>query len=212
MGRHRREQDHYARQAKQQGHPARSIFKLEEIDRRHHVLKRGDRVLDLGCAPGSWMQYAARVVGPTGRVIGYDLQPIRISLPPNAEARIGDVFELTEADVSADGPWDVVLSDMAPSTMGHHATDAARSAALVESALSIAERFSKPGANVVLKVLEGRDLPEIVNQMRVRYEKVQRLRPKATRKGSTEVFLIGLGLRGNRPSQQAEEARQPDGT
>src|SRR5687768_5337254 len=112
----RRRPDHYARRAKKEGRPARSVYKLEEIDGRWRLLRRGDRVLDLGCAPGSWMQYAAERVGPGGRVVGYDLAPVTIRLPPQAEAHVADVFALDPAGLG--GPFDVVVSDMAPSTMG----------------------------------------------------------------------------------------------
>lgn len=193
MGRQRRPQDHYARRAKREGKAARSIYKLEEIDSRWQVIPKGGSVLDLGCSPGSWMQYAAQAVGPQGRVIGYDLKPVEVSMPGHAEPRIGDVYELDPE--ALEGPFDVVLSDMAPSTMGDHTTDALRSAALVEWALHVAQLHLKPGGNAVFKILEGGEVPKIVSAMREGFSKVQRLRPKATRKQSTELFLIGLGKR-----------------
>jgi 23S rRNA (uridine2552-2'-O)-methyltransferase len=187
--------DHYARKAKNEGKAARSIYKLEEIDQRWHLLRGGQKVLDLGCAPGSWMQYAAAKVGASGSVRGYDLKPVDVSLPPWAVAEVGDVFELGRSGALS-GPYDVVLSDMAPSTMGDHKTDALRSAALAESALDLAARHLRPGGNVVVKVLEGKDVPEMIKGLRAAYERVELLRPKATRKESTEIFLIGLGKRG----------------
>lgn len=190
----RRESDHYSRRAKDEGHPARSIYKLEEIDARWKIFKRGQRVLDLGCAPGSWMQYAAAKVGAEGRVLGFDLSEVKIALPANAEARVGDIYALTRADLG--GVVDVVVSDMAPHTMGDHKTDALRSAALAERALQVAEEHLAPGGCVVVKVLEGGDVPQIVKQMRTVYEKVELLRPRATRKHSTELFLVGLKKRG----------------
>jgi 23S rRNA (uridine2552-2'-O)-methyltransferase len=187
----RRQRDHFTRRAQRQGSPARSIFKLEEIDKRWRVLERGDLVVDLGCAPGSWLQYAARRVGADGRVLGFDLKSVEISLPPNATTAVADAFELTESDLPRRA--DVLLSDMAPATMGHHQTDALRSAALAEHALAVAERLLKPGGNVVVKVLEGGSVPEMVKEMRAAYLKVEQLRPKATRKRSSEIFLVGLG-------------------
>ena len=192
MASDRRRGDHFSRRAKAQGKAARSVFKLEEIDQRWRIFKAGMVILDLGCAPGSWMQYAAERVGAGGRVLGYDLKAVTIALPPHAEARVGDVFEM---DLEGEGPYDVVLSDMAPATMGDHATDAARSAGLAEMALALAEQHLKVSGHVVVKLLEGRDLPNIVRGMRATYHKVQRFRPKATRKDSTEIFLIGLGKR-----------------
>ncbi len=192
MPNYRRPQDHYGRRAKAEGHAARSIYKLEEIDGRWRLLRPGQVVIDLGCAPGSWMQYAALRVGPRGRVLGYDLAPLRVSLPAHAEARVGDVFAL---DVATLPEADVVLSDMAPSTMGDHQTDAARSAGLAERALHLAEARLKPGGHLVVKVLEGGDVPALIKRMRSVFERVEQLRPQATRKRSTEMFLIGLGKR-----------------
>lgn len=186
----RRRQDHFARRAKRQGAAARSIFKLEEIDKRWRLIRNGAVVLDLGCAPGSWLQHAGRAVGPGGRVIGYDLKEVLISLPSHVETRVGDAFEIPGEDLP--GKVDVLLSDMAPATMGDHTTDALRSAALVERALDIADLHLKTGGACVLKILEGGEVPQIVDRMRATFEKVERLRPEATRKRSTELFLIGL--------------------
>jgi 23S rRNA (uridine2552-2'-O)-methyltransferase len=193
----RRTQDHFGRRAKKEGKAARSIYKLEEIDERWQILRRGSIVLDLGCAPGSWMQYTAAKVGPEGRVLGYDLKPINVSLPAHAETRVGDAFQIPDADLPA--TIDVVLSDMAPSTMGDHRTDAARSAALAERALGIAAARLRAGGHVVVKVLEGGDVPAMVRAMRATYSKVEQLRPEATRKHSTEIFLIGLAKKGTPP-------------
>jgi 23S rRNA (uridine2552-2'-O)-methyltransferase len=190
----RREQDHFGRRAKKEGKAARSVYKLEEIDERWHILKRGAMVLDLGCAPGSWMQYTAGKIGPEGRVLGYDLKPVNVSLPGWAETRVGDAFNIPAVELPA--RLDVVLSDMAPSTMGDHKTDAARSAALAEHALMIAAERLSPGGHVVVKVLEGGDVPAMVRGMRATYSKVEQLRPEATRKHSTEIFLIGLSKKG----------------
>ncbi len=189
--RRRREQDHFGRRAKAEGKAARSIYKLEEIDARWRLLRPGFRVLDLGCAPGSWLQYASVEVGPSGHVIGYDLKPVSISVPSNVEARVGDAFAIAPADVP--GPFDAVFSDMAPSTMGDHTTDAARSAGLAGRALDMADAHLRRGGCFVAKVLEGGDVPQLVARMRTMFDKVERLRPKATRKESTELFLVGLG-------------------
>jgi 23S rRNA (uridine2552-2'-O)-methyltransferase len=190
MTNQRRYQDHYGRRAKAEGRPARSVFKLAEIDQRWRILRPGDHVLDLGAAPGSWIQYAAEKVGPAGSVVGYDLTPIGIGLPAHAKTIVADVFALDTDELA--GPFDVVLSDMAPSTMGDHHTDAARSEALVERALDLADRHLRRGGIVVTKVLEGAGMPAIVLRMRQAYVRVERLRPDATRRHSTEIFLIGL--------------------
>lgn len=195
-----RRQDHFARRAKEEGRPARSVYKLEEIDEKVQLLRRGQRVLDLGASPGSWSQYAAQKVGETGEVVAYDLKPLTVSLPAHVTFALGDVFELCRergplaagADV---GTFDVVLSDMAPNTMGHPKTDALRSMALCEQAHFIAQNLGRRGSSLVVKALEGGDVPQLALAMRKTYTKVVRLRPKATRKQSTEIFLIGTGKR-----------------
>lgn len=190
MKRHHPLRDHFFRRAKAEGHAARSVYKLQEMDQRWRLIRAGHRVLDLGAAPGSWLQYAARIVGPTGHVLGYDLKPIDVPLPAWAEARVADAFEARVA-----GNFDVVLSDMAPATMGHHGTDALRSAALAERALQLAEQHLRPAGHVVLKVLEGGEVPGLCARLRLRFAKLERLRPRATRAHSTEIFLLGISLK-----------------
>jgi 23S rRNA (uridine2552-2'-O)-methyltransferase len=168
--------------------PARSVYKLEELDRRWQLLHRGASVLDLGCAPGSWLVYAAKRVGPQGRVLGVDLKAIEVSLPPNATAHVADAFDFDPGQER----FDVVLSDMAPSTTGDHGTDALRSAALAERAIDVADKRLLGGGALVVKLLEGKGIDDVVTRMRGLFGRVQRLRPKATRKSSTEIFLVGL--------------------
>lgn len=188
----RRFPDRFTRAAKAQGAPARSVFKLEEIDRRCRLLRRGQSVLELGCAPGSWTQYVAGKVGANGRVLAYDLSPLKLAFAPHVTVVQGDVFALRAGDL---GRFDVVLSDMAPATMGHHKTDALRSAALAEHALGLAEQTLRTGGHVVVKVLEGGEVVDLVARMRRTYTKVERLRPEATRRESTEIFLVGLAAK-----------------
>ena len=188
-----RSKDHFSKKARREGKPARSYYKLEEIDKKIQLLERGQRVLDLGCSPGSWMLYAAERVGETGQVLGYDLKEVNTTMPQHAEARVGDVFELTVEELG--GMFQVLISDMAPSTTGNRVTDHLRSAGLVERALDLALRCLEPGGSVVAKLLEGSEIEPIVRRMREEYEKVQQFRPKATRQESTEVFLVGLRKR-----------------
>lgn len=193
-------QDHFARRAKKEGHPARSIYKLEEIDARWQLLRRNMRVLELGAAPGSWTQYAAERVGPGGGVVALDLQPLRVALPPHVQFAVCDVFTVGTGEgpfgaAGALGTFDCILSDMAPATMGDHKTDALRSAGLCEHAIHLSDTLARGGGHLVLKVLEGGEVPLLVQQMRQRYTKVERLRPQATRRQSTEIFLVGLSRR-----------------
>ncbi|MEO0459638.1 MAG: RlmE family RNA methyltransferase [Myxococcota bacterium] len=184
--------DHYTRKARAEGRPARSVYKLEEIERRFRMLRPGARVLDCGCAPGSWTQFAAERVGPSGHVLGLDLKPITIPLPAWADARVGDVFEIDAAEL---GRFDVVLSDMAPSTSGDHRTDALRSAGLAEKTLELGQAVLGSGGATVIKVLEGAEVPFLVDSMQKLFKRVSRVRPDATRKRSREIFLVGVGLR-----------------
>ncbi len=191
----RRQQDHYARRAKREGFAARSVYKLDEIDRRVRLLRPGMAVLDLGCAPGSWVQYEAKVVGPRGRVVGVDLQEVTLSLPPHVTLIQGDAFEVEASGLLSDGPFDVVTSDMAPATMGDRFTDHVRSMALCERAFEVACEVLRPGGSFVCKAFEGGELQALVQHMRPSFEGFRRIKPKGTRSESVELFLVGSGLR-----------------
>src|ERR1700748_638810 len=130
--------DHFTREAKKAGFPARSVFKLEEIDRRVRLLRPGMRVLDLGATPGSWSLYAAQKIGPRGKLLAVDLDPLGTALPPQAEFFQGDAFSLTSDELARFAPYDVVLSDMAPRTSGTRVSDQARSFELFMRALAVA--------------------------------------------------------------------------
>ncbi len=203
-------QDHYFQKAKREGFAARSVYKLEEINRRRRLLRRGMRVLDLGSAPGSWLQYAAREVGPEGAVVGVDLQPVTGRLPGNAVVIQGDVFEMepralmgqpVDAETEPQGagaaarygPYDLVLSDMAPRTTGIPSADAARSAELVLRALELSASLLRPGGALLAKVFQGGALPELRRAFGQAFEKVSLEKPKASRAESVEVFLLGSG-------------------
>jgi 23S rRNA (uridine2552-2'-O)-methyltransferase len=186
-------QDHYTRQAKKAKYPARSVYKLEEIQQKHHLIKKGDKILDLGCSPGSWLLYAAKITGEKGRVVGVDLKPVNIQSPSNVEIITGDVFELDTGILGND--FNIVMSDMAPATTGHKAVDAARSAGLCEAALAIAQSVLLPGGSFVCKIFQGPDFNQFVNSVRSSFEKQKLFKPKSSRKASKEIFAIGLGLK-----------------
>ena len=151
-------------------------------------------MLDLGCRPGSWLQYAVGAVGPHGAVVGIDRDP----LPrPVAGARVlrGDIFATADAELLGELPaFDVVLSDMAPDTTGVRATDQARSAALFEEALSRAERLLAPGGAFVGKIFQGPDLEALRKRMGARFSEVRLLKPKGSRAQSIEIYLCGKGF------------------
>lgn len=199
MSRHRRGQDHWGHRAKREGYAARSVYKLEEIDRRVRLFKGGMRVLDLGAFPGSWTVYAAQKVGPGGRVLGLDITEFRGALPPNAEIRTQDVMA-EDLDAQLGGQrYDVVLSDMAPSTSGHRFTDQARSHNLFMRALGIAEELVVPGGSFVGKIFQGPDFEEARRELGRVFEEVKIIKPPASRTESIETFLVGLRRRAAAP-------------
>jgi 23S rRNA (uridine2552-2'-O)-methyltransferase len=193
--------DAYGERARKEGYPARSVYKLEEIDRRCHLIRGGQRVLDLGASPGSWTLYAARKVGASGEVLGLDLSPPRGALPRQARFEVRDVFEVTPEELGG-SVWDVVLSDMAPSTTGHRATDMARSYLLFMQALDLARSVLKPGGSFVGKIFQGVDFPAAQKAMRETFETTRVMRPVATRDISYEVFLVGTGRRSDDPPER----------
>ncbi len=194
--------DFFYKQAKKENFAARSVFKLQEIDQRFRILRPGQKILDLGAAPGSWSQYASKVVGPKGRVLGIDLQPIKITLT-NAVFVTANMRGLDVGQVMADHgiapPFDLVLSDMAPKTIGVKITDQIRSFELCELALETAKRFLKPGGGFVAKLFHSEEFENYRGQLKEAFQKVEILKPKSTRKESKEIFLIGFGFKGIAP-------------
>jgi 23S rRNA (uridine2552-2'-O)-methyltransferase len=187
--------DALTRRAKSEGYPARSVFKLREIDQRVRLLRRGQRVLDLGAAPGSWTLYAAERVGAEGRVLAVDLSPIAQKLPQNVVALQADALELDGEALRAFAPYDVVLSDMAPSTSGSKIRDQALSYELFSRALEVAAAVGKPGSSFVGKLFMSPDFQAARSAVAARYREAKTIRPSGTRQQSSELFLVGLGLK-----------------
>ena len=186
-------QDHYSKQAKRERYPARSVYKLEEIQKKHRLIKKGDKVLDLGCAPGSWLLYAAKLTGPKGRVIGVDLKPFSIQVSSQIKIIAADVFTLDVASLGKD--FNVVLSDMAPATTGHKAVDAARSYNLCEAALKIAQNILLPGGSFVCKIFQGPDFNLFLDDVRAGFKRLKIFKPQSSRKASKEIYVIGLDFK-----------------
>ena len=186
--------DAFFKKARAEGYAARSVFKLEDLDRRFRLFHSGERVLDLGCRPGSWLQYAKTAVGAHGVVVGLDRQPLPAPVP-GCKVLIGDVYTMPDEEL-LDGQraYDVVLSDMAPDTTGIRSADQARSAALVEEALARAERLLAPGGAFVAKIFQGPDVAEIRKRMGTRFSEVHLVKPEASRASSTELYLVGKGF------------------
>jgi 23S rRNA (uridine2552-2'-O)-methyltransferase len=191
--------DRFYRKARAEGYRARSAYKLEEIARRSQLLRRGMSVLDLGAAPGGWLQVIAREVGPQGTVIGVDLEAIA-PLPPPVRTLVHDVrsqdLEPRLREAGAPPRFDLVTSDMAPRTTGERVTDEARSLELARMALATAERLLAEGGSFVAKVFEGGDFAGFLREVQARFEQVKLVRPEATRGGSVEIFVVARGFAG----------------
>jgi 23S rRNA (uridine2552-2'-O)-methyltransferase len=183
--------DPRTRQAKSKGFPARSVFKLEEIDERCSLLRASMRVLDLGAVPGSWTLYAANRVGGRGLVVAVDLKPIGLTLPPNAIAFRGDAMSQSEAPWAELAPFDLVMSDMAPNTSGSKIRDQATSFELFNCALASASRLGSRGSHFVAKLFMSNDFQAARSAVAEGYETVRVLRPEGTRQNSSEVYIVG---------------------
>ncbi len=187
--------DEYFKRAKAEGYAARSAYKLLEIQKRHKLIRSGDRVLDLGCAPGSWLQVTSEIIGENGRLVGIDLNPVVLALPPNVTTVVGDIEQTDPAGLFeiAGGAFDVVLSDMAPSTSGHG--DDLVSARLCREVLAVAFKTLREGGKLAMKILEGSEYPAVLSETRSVFRAAKGLKPKATRDASREMFIIGEGFR-----------------
>ncbi len=206
--------DHFSIKARQEGYPARSVFKLQEIDRKHGILKKGYRVLDIGAAPGSWSMWTAEKVGPKGTVTAVDLKECTIPARyRNVSVLQGDAFSSDIREkLDSSGPFDAILSDAAPATTGNRTVDTARSAALAEQCIAAAGSLLREGGSLVFKLFQGGEEQQLKQQLRELFASVKTFKPKSSRKDSFEIFFIGVGFRPSAPSppssphQSREEA------
>ena len=195
----RKIQDYYFHKAKKENYPARSVYKLEEAQKKHRFLKPGRRVLDLGCHPGSWSLYAAEVVGPGGLVVGIDLQPGELPQKSGAE-----IIRLCY-DVQFPGLPDILLarwpgfhtllSDMAPATTGSRFADHQKSLALCRRVLELAGPLLHEGGSLYCKAFQGGDFPEFLAECGPHFAEVRVVKPQSSRRESRELFVLGLGHR-----------------
>jgi 23S rRNA (uridine2552-2'-O)-methyltransferase len=195
-------QDHYTRQAKKENFPARSVYKLQEIQQKHRLIKKGHRILDLGCAPGSWLLFAAKLTGDRGKVVGIDLKPFKGQVPAHAQIITADVFSLDLESLGNN--YHVVLSDMAPATTGHKDVDAARSYSLCQTALGIAQKVLLPGGSFVCKIFQGPEFKVFADAVKAGFKELKIFKPRSSRKASREIFVIGVGLKKTLPRQQTK--------
>ena len=187
--------DFYAQKAKREGYMARSVYKLEEIQNKTRLIKPGDTVLDIGASPGSWTQYALKLLKGKGRVVGADLKPLgNFKTKGDLKFIQGDIFsDDVTGPLSELGPFQVIISDAAPSTSGNRLMDTRRSYDLVERILEFTLQWLEPGGNFAVKVFQGGEEQELFNRMKQEFALVKRLKPKAVRKESFETYFIGLG-------------------
>ncbi len=192
--------DPYRRRAREAGYVSRAVFKLKAMDARFHLVRRGQRVLDLGCSPGSWLQYLGERVGPQGLVLGVDVKPPAVSLKPPLDFLAGDVQSLDLAALREKAPsFDLVVSDLAPATSGIREVDESRSLALARAALAAARQLLRPGGHFLVKVFEGPDLPQLVAEVGQVFAEVHRAKPAGSRAASRELYLVGLKKKGAPP-------------
>lgn len=187
--------DPFAAEARALGYRSRAAFKLSEIDERFKLIRKGALVVDLGCAPGGWVQIAQQ--RGAGKIVGIDLLPVE-PLPP------AELIQMDFTDPAAPekliellgGRPDVVLSDMAPNTVGHRETDHLRIVALIEMAADFAIEVLKPGGSFVAKAFQGGETGDVIARLKQHFAKVQNVKPKASRADSSEVFLVATGFKG----------------
>jgi 23S rRNA (uridine2552-2'-O)-methyltransferase len=184
--------DHLTQRAKAENYPARSVYKLEEIQKKFKVMATGGRVLDLGCAPGSWLLYASKQVGGEGRVFGIDLKSIEIKLPDNVIAIQDNILSL-ENDGFLDKGFSAVLSDMAPATTGRKDVDAFRSFELCNMALETAKNFLNPNGNFVCKIFQGNEFKKFEKDVKSVFRECKTFKPESCRKQSKEIYIIAKG-------------------
>lgn len=201
--------DYYSRKAKKDKYPARSVYKLEEVQRKYKLLKRGDSVLDLGCYPGSWSLYASEIVGPKGIVVGVDLQ--QADQGPRADGSVihwlcQDILEpeLLPMVRKFRPAYKVLISDLAPKTTGNRWVDSQQSLNLVRETLALAEQLLLNKGHYICKVFQGEDFPEFFEQVKDRFAMAKVLKPQSSRIESREVFVLGMDYKKPAPLKKVK--------
>lgn len=194
--------DYYAKKAKTENFAARSVYKLDEIQKKYSLIKKNMKILDLGSSPGSWVQYINEIVSDKGFVLAIDINDVNISFGKNVKFFKTDVFTSETFDlISQYSKFDGLVSDMAPLTTGARDYDHFGSMELCERAFDLAQNFLKQNGFFVCKMFEGEDSPEFIKKVRKCFSFFKAIRPKATKKQSREVFLVGNGYKVNSSSQ-----------
>jgi len=192
--------EYYTRKAREDNYPARSVYKFQQIDGKFNLIKAGDKVLDLGCAPGSWLLYIAEKISDRGGVVGVDIENLKIKIPQNAKFIKSDVMEYVPTSVGiptmVGRKFDVIVSDLAPNTSGEHFIDTEKSLEFCERALEIAQNNLKSGGNFLCKILEGEGINDFFKKVETNFAFAKRYKPLASRKESREIYIIGKNFNG----------------
>jgi 23S rRNA (uridine2552-2'-O)-methyltransferase len=193
--------DHWSIKAKKEGYPARSVYKLQEIDKKFGLVKKGVRVLDIGAAPGSWSLWVLKRLEGTGFIMAVDLQDLGIE-PKAANFRFirGDLYdEGVRSELLGGGPYNLVLSDAAPATTGNRVVDQGQSESIVEAVIDYAEACLAPGGSIVAKIFQGGAEAALIKRLRGRFASARGFKPEACRPGSFETYLVATGFRISAP-------------
>jgi len=192
-------EDYYAKLAKSKGYPARSIYKLMEMHEKYKIFRKGDKILDLGAAPGSWSQYVLELQNGNGMVVGVDLKPIEFKSPfmkyykpIQGSFKYGEVL----TQIQELGPYHTVISDAAPSTSGDGYIDSHKSMELAELVIEIARTNLRPKGNLIIKIFQGGEEKTVLDNLKILFEKAKAFKPKASRAESVEVFFLGFNYLG----------------
>jgi 23S rRNA (uridine2552-2'-O)-methyltransferase len=189
--------DFYFFKAKKDNYPARSIYKLEEIDKKYNLIKKGFKILDLGCSPGSWSQYCLEKIGNDGVVVGIDISDVKLTSFSNFTFFKEDIFKLNPEKIkSISQKFDAVISDMAPSTTGIREVDQARSLELVKQAFVMGKQFLKKGGFFICKIFQGPDISAYIKIIESEFEWLKTVKPASSRKESFEIFILGYKFKG----------------
>ncbi len=194
----KRKKDQYYRLAKVRGYRSRAAYKLLQASRTYQIIKPGDKMVDLGCHPGGWLQVSREIVGPEGIVLGLDLKPVEGFLYSNVKTLAIDIKspEIDRVITSAlGGPADAVVSDLAPSIIGSWEVDHERQLDLAWTALLIAKRVLNYHGNVLIKLFQGPRLKNFEEEAGLLFDRSRLLKPKASRPESSEVYFVGLGFK-----------------
>lgn len=193
----KRKNEHFYKKAKKEGYRGRAAYKLKQLNDKYDLLKPGDAVLDLGSAPGSWLQVAREIVGEEGFVLGVDLEPIENLDRENVKTIQADITDSKTSEViqkNIPRPPNVILSDASPNISGIWDVDHARSVGLARAALNLSSELLQPGGNVLIKVFQGEIFNDFLKEVKRTFDFCKASEPKASRKESAETYVVGRGF------------------